>query len=101
MKFDDEGANVQKGDEAIDRNQGAARAISVSILITLKPSFKTSNGYSHLSTPASAGKTWIGLRASPRVRLSAHCRTLSSYTRIISAPHSERSPMLGRCIDGL
>ena len=30
MKFDDEGASVQKGDE-VDRNQGAARAISVSM----------------------------------------------------------------------
>lgn len=29
MKFEDEGANVQKGD-SVDRNQGAARAISVS-----------------------------------------------------------------------
>ncbi len=29
MKFEDEGANVQKGDEKIERNQGAARAISV------------------------------------------------------------------------
>lgn len=31
MKFDDEGANVQKGDE-VDRNQGAARAISVGFI---------------------------------------------------------------------
>lgn len=29
MKFDDEGASVQKGD-SVERNQGAARAISVS-----------------------------------------------------------------------
>ncbi|TDL18057.1 hypothetical protein BD410DRAFT_822490 [Rickenella mellea] len=28
QKFDDEGANVQKGDASVDRNQGAARAIS-------------------------------------------------------------------------
>lgn len=28
MKFDDEGASVQKGDSSVDRNQGAARAIS-------------------------------------------------------------------------
>jgi hypothetical protein len=30
MKFDDEGANVQSGDQRVDRSQGAARAISVS-----------------------------------------------------------------------
>ena len=30
MKFEDEGANVQQGDAGVDRNQGAARAISVS-----------------------------------------------------------------------
>ena len=34
MKFDDEGASVQKGDE-VDRNQGAARAISVSALFSV------------------------------------------------------------------
>lgn len=30
MKFDDDGANVQQGDSTVQRDQGAARAISVS-----------------------------------------------------------------------
>lgn len=35
MKFDDEGANVQQGDSTVDRNQGAARAISVCLALLL------------------------------------------------------------------
>ena len=35
MKFDDEGSNVQQGDGSVDRSQGAARAISVSIDFSL------------------------------------------------------------------
>ena len=35
MKFDDEGSNVQQGDGSVDRSQGAARAISVSIASSL------------------------------------------------------------------
>lgn len=34
MKFDDEGADVQHGDASVDRSQGAARAISVSTLVS-------------------------------------------------------------------
>ena len=36
MKFDDEGSNVQQGDGSVDRSQGAARAISVSISLKIK-----------------------------------------------------------------
>ena len=37
MKFDDAGAKVQEGDGSVDRNQGAARAISVSLLQARQP----------------------------------------------------------------
>lgn len=71
MKFDDEGASVQKGDE-VDRNQGAARAISVSTFTRQSSMIEwlLIRMASHLLIPRWAGRIYHGSKALRRVKFS-------------------------------
>ena len=67
MKFDDLGSSVQtQGGEDVDRNQGAARAISVSLSSLSYEEGCHSRSYlslysgSHLLTPDWTGRTFHG-----------------------------------------
>lgn len=72
MKFEAEDpSEVKKSGDAVDRSQGAARAISVRIsrvlLLRLVSEIQSSCLYSHLSTLDFTGVTSIGSRRSRRV----------------------------------